>query len=305
MRIPSPRRRPAASNIVFTAAPPLTGGGGNSGTATVSIVAGAIGAGGASGSTSAGTDFVTYNPPTGAVNGLRPLLASEYAAAPAANVNLRLTANRAADDTVSINSLLLSGGVTYNPDSTGGANTLTIASGNVLSVGGTNTIQPTLTTGAVAFGATEAKLFTVSDLALGSNAQVTGTAMLGKSGSGVLLENRAVTRTGGIVVNSGTLRSGIANSFASQAMTVRAAGALDLNGFSHTVSSLTLESGATSGANVATGAGTLTLGGNVTLNVNGSGCTGSPDQRQPCSRLPRARSPSTMAWPQTTSPLPR
>ena len=64
-----------ASNIVFTAAPALTGGGGNSGTSTVSIVAGAIGAAGAAGSTSTGTDFVTYNPPTGAVNGLRPLLA--------------------------------------------------------------------------------------------------------------------------------------------------------------------------------------------------------------------------------------
>ncbi len=181
-----------SSNIVFTAAPTLTGGGGNSGTATVSIVAGAIGAGGASGSSSSGTDFVTYNPPTGAVNGLRPLLASEYAAAPAANVNLRLTANRVADDTVSINSLLLSGGVTYDHDATGAANTLTIASGNVLSVGGTNTIQPTQATGTVAFGATDAKVFTVSDLVLGSNAQVTGTGILGKAGSGVLQENRSV-----------------------------------------------------------------------------------------------------------------
>ncbi len=179
-----------SSNIVFTTAPALTGGGGNSGTATVSIVAGAIGAAGASGSSSAGTDFVTYNPPTGSVNGLRTLLASEYAAAPAANVNLRLTANRVADDTFSINSLLLSGGVTYSHDSTGAANTLTIASGNVLSVGGTNTIQPTQATGTVAFGATDAKVFTVSDLVLGSNAQVTGSGILGKAGSGVLLENR-------------------------------------------------------------------------------------------------------------------
>jgi filamentous hemagglutinin family protein len=263
-----------ASNIVFTAAPALTGGGGNSGTATVSIVAGAIGAAGATGSTSTGTDFVTYNPPTGAVNGLRPLLASEYAAAPAANVNLKLTAGRTADDTFSINSLLLSGGVTYNHDSTGGANTLTIASGNVLSVGGTNTIQPTLSAGAIAFGATDAKLFTVSDLVLGSNAPITGTGILGKSGPGLLLENRAVARTGGIIVNSGTLRSGIANSFVSQAVTVRPSGALDLNGFAHTVTSLTLESGATSGATVTTGAGVLTLGGNVALNVNGSGFTG-------------------------------
>ncbi len=263
-----------SSNVVFTTAPTLTGGGGNSGTATVSIVAGAIGAGGASGSSSAGTDFVTYNPPTGAVNGLRPLLASEYAAAPAANVNLRLAASRTADDTVSVNSLLLSGGVSYDHDATGAANTLTITSGNVLSLGGTGTIQPTQATGTIAFGATDAKVFAVSDLILGSNAQVTGTGILGKAGSGVLQENRSVARTGGIVVNAGTLRSGIANSFASQAMTVRAAGALDLNGFNHTVSSLTLESGATSGASVSTGVGTLTVGGNVALNVNGTGATG-------------------------------
>ena len=208
------------------------------------------------------------------MNGLRPLLASEYAAAPAANVNLRLTANRVADDTVTINSLLLSGGVTYDHDATGAANTLTIASGSVLSVGGTNTIQPTQATGTVAFGATDAKVFTVTDLILGSNAQVTGTGILGKAGSGVLQENRNVARTGGIVVNSGTLRSGINSSFASQALTVRAAGTLNTNGFNQTVSSLTLESGATSGATVTTGAGTLTLGGNVTLNVNGTGATG-------------------------------
>ena len=267
---------------MFTAAPALVGGAGNSGTSTVSIVTGTIGAGGASGSTSAGTDFVTYNPPTGAVNGLRPLLAGEYAAAPAANVNLRVSSNLSTDTTVSINSLLLTGGITYNPDSAGGANTLTIASGNVLSVGGTNTIQPTITTGAVAFGANEVKLFTVSDLTLGSNAPITGTALLGKSGAGTLLESRAVARTGGIVINSGTWRTGIANSFTSQAVTVRAPGTLDLNGFSHTVSGLNLDSGATSGALVSTGAGTLTLGGNLALNVNGTAPWDRQCTRQPC-----------------------
>ena len=263
-----------SSNIVFTTAPTLTGGGGNSGTSTVSIVSGVIGAGDAAGSSSSGTDFVTYDPPTGSVNGLRPLLGSEYAAAPATNVNLKLTANRDADDTFSINSLLLSGGVTYSHDSSGGANTLTIASGNVLSLGATNTLQPTLATGTVAFGSTEAKVFTLSDLVLGSNAQVTGTAVLGKSGSGTLLENRAVTRTGGIIVNSGTFRSGIANSFVSQALSLRPSATLDLNGFGHTVTSLTLESGAITGASVVTGAGVLTLGGNVALNANGSGIIG-------------------------------
>ena len=109
------------SNIVFTAAPALTGGGGNSGTRTVSIIGGAIGAGGAAGNTSAGTDFVTYNPPTGAVNGLRPLLAGEYTSTPANNANVKLTANRTSDDDVGINSLLLSGGINYDYNQSSGA----------------------------------------------------------------------------------------------------------------------------------------------------------------------------------------
>ena len=62
-------------------------------------------------------------------------------------------------------------------------NTVTIASGNVLSVGGTNTIQPTLSAGAIAFGATDAKLFTVSDLVLGLNAPITGTGIASRFSS--------------------------------------------------------------------------------------------------------------------------
>lgn len=261
-----------SSNIVITTAPTLTGGGGNAGTSTVSIVAGAIGDASATGT---GTDFVTYNPPTGSVNGLRPLLASEYAATPAANVNLRLAANRTADDTFSINSLLLAGGVTYNFDNAAGANTLTVTSGNILSLGAGNTLQPAQNAGTLAFGTVaRPNVFTVGDLTLGSNLAVTGNRVLGKSGAGTLLENRAVARTGGIVVNSGTLRSGVANAFASQAVTVRAGGVFDLNGFNNTVSGLTLESGATAGAAVSTGAGTLTLAGNLGLNFNGTGATG-------------------------------
>ena len=131
-----------ASNIVFTAAPTLTGAG-NSGTTTVGIISGGIGASGATGNTSLGHGFVTYNPPTGAVDGLRTLLAAEYstAATPAANTNFKMTASRNANDTVTINSLLMSGGITYNFDNTGGANTMTITSGNILSVGGNNAIS--------------------------------------------------------------------------------------------------------------------------------------------------------------------
>lgn len=216
------------------------------------------------------------------MNGLRPLLSSEYAATPAANVNLKLTSNRIADDTFSINSLLLSGGVTYNFDSAGAANTITIGgaalSGNILSIGGANVIQTTAaTSGNLAFGAAEAKIFAVSDLTFGANVPVTGTGSLSKNGAGTLLENRSVALTGGVRVNSGTLRAGAANVFSTaQAYTVLAPGTLDFNGFNISMTGLTLNSGATTGATVATGnTGTLTLNGNMTLNANGSGAIGS------------------------------
>ena len=98
---------------------------------------------------------------------------------------------------------------------------------------------------------------------------------MSKSGAGTLLENRSVAISGGLVVNSGTLRSGVANAFSTaQSLAVRTAGTFDLNGFNNSITTLQLESGAISGASVTTGAGTLTLGGDVTLGVNGSGAVG-------------------------------
>ncbi len=270
------------SNIVFTTAPTLTGvAGALSGTTTVNILSGAIGDGGATGNTGSGTDFVTYNPTGGSVNGLRPLLASEYAAAPAANVNLKLTANRTANDTFSINSLLLSGGVTYNYDFDGAANTLTIGaaalSGNVLSINGSNVIETSSAApGNLAFGTAEAKLFAVSDLTLSSSVPVSGTGSLSKHAAGTLFEDRSVALTGGVRITAGTLTAGINNIFSTaQAFTVLAPGTLNLNGFNNTITTLTMNSGATSGGAITTGAGTLTLGGTVTLNANGSGEVGS------------------------------
>jgi filamentous hemagglutinin family protein len=266
------------SNIVFTSAPTLVGAGGNSGTSTVSILRGAIGA---ATNSSAGTDFVTYNPPTGSVNGLRPLLAGEYTATPAANVNLRLTANRTGNDSFSLNSILLSGGVTYDYDSTGGVNNIVIGgaalSGNILSIGGSNSISPTRGAGGgtFSFGSINGSLFAVTNLTIGSLAPVIGTGGLSVSGAGAVIVNRSIAISGGLTINSGTLQSGIASAFSTaQAMTIQAPGTLNLNGFAQSITTLTLFSGATSGASVTTGAGTLTLGGDVTLNVNGSGTTG-------------------------------
>jgi hypothetical protein len=129
--------------------------------------------------------------------------------------------------------------------------------------------------GGVAFGVAEAKVFAVTDLTLESDTPCHGTGGMSKSGAGTLLENRSVAISGGLFVNSGVLRSGIANAFSTaQPVTVRAQGTFDLNGFNNSITTLQLESGAVSGASVTTGAGTLTLGGDVTLGVNGSGAVG-------------------------------
>lgn len=269
------------SNIIFTAAPTLTGvGGALSGTTTVNILSGAIGDGGATGNVGTGQDFVTYNPTGGSVNGLRPLLASEYAAVPAANVNLKLTANRTADDTFSLNSLLLSGGITYDFDNTAGANTITLGaaalSGNLLSIGGTNVIQTTTApSGGLAFGTAEAKIFAVSDLVFGSNVPVAGTGSLTKHGAGNLTENRSVAISGGVRITAGTLTAGINSAFSTtQAWTLLPGATWNLAGFNQSITTLTMNSGAISGSTISTGAGTLTLGGTVTLNANGSGAVG-------------------------------
>ena len=57
-------------------------------------------------------------------------------------------------------------------------------------------------------------------------------------------------------------------------VTVRGGSVLDLNGFSDTIGPLGLLAETASGAQVTTGAGTLTLGGDVTVGLVGTGATG-------------------------------
>ena len=133
----------------------------------------------------------------------------------------------------------------------------------------------------IAFGATEGKIFTVTNLTFAgaSTSAITGTAGLTQGGpsTGVLLISRAFNAlSGGITIDAGTLRTGASNIIAdANNITVAAGATLDMatNNTSDTITALTLSSGS-SGASVATGTGTLTLGGNVTLNANGSGATG-------------------------------
>ncbi|WP_265592841.1 autotransporter-associated beta strand repeat-containing protein [Verrucomicrobium sp. BvORR034] len=95
-----------------------------------------------------------------------------------------------------------------------------------------------------------------------------------KAGTGVATLTQNNTYTGTTTIENGTLRSGANNVIPdASAVTVNATGAgvtavLDLNGFNDTIASLTLGgSTTTSTANVQTGAGTLTVLGNVTYSA--------------------------------------
>ncbi len=68
--------------------------------------------------------------------------------------------------------------------------------------------------------------------------------------------------TGLTTVNAGTLRYAVNDALSTGAVTVNDGGTLDLNGFSDTIGALTVNSG-TTGGTVTTGAGTLTLGGDI------------------------------------------
>jgi autotransporter-associated beta strand protein len=113
--------------------------------------------------------------------------------------------------------------------------------------------------------------------AIVNNSATNRTSIL-KADVGTWVLSGANTYTGTTTVNNGTLRLGSSASLASTAVTVNAnlTGAtalLDLNGFNATVASLTFGGAggtATSASNVSTGAGTLTLGGNVTTNATGN-----------------------------------
>jgi fibronectin-binding autotransporter adhesin len=134
---------------------------------------------------------------------------------------------------------------------------------------------------------------------------ISGTSPLEKSGAGTLrfAGTTANTNSGTLFVSSGTLELGKTAGIAATAgpptigssgttppatlrllandqipdglaVTVTSGGVLDLNGFSDSIGALALESDTLTAAQVTTGAGTLTLGGDVTLTVNGTGATG-------------------------------
>lgn len=109
--------------------------------------------------------------------------------------------------------------------------------------------------------------------------QISGLSSAGlvKKGPGtVIISNNTNNYPGATSVLNGTLRLGASNALPSTAVTLAgdAPGAianLDLNGFNNAVAGLAFGgSSSTSGSSVSTGAGTLTLGGNVEFNSENS-----------------------------------
>ncbi len=255
---------PAAnvSTIMFTTAPILTGALGAANSSTISVIKGAFGDNSLSGN---GTDMVTYN--VGNSNGIRRLNATgfsgEYSATIALNANVKLTANTVAS-TQSINSLVTNGFDITNP---GSAATLTVGSaslaGNILISSANDDIAGANTT--IGFGALEL------DVLAAANSTITAllsTAVAGSvtlSGPGNVTLSAASAYTSTTTVNNGTtLTYGASNVLSTGGVTVRG-GTLNLNGNSDTIGALTLAAG-----NVATGAGTITLGSDLTTIANGN-----------------------------------
>ncbi len=190
---------------------------------------------------------------------------------------------------------------------TTGDGTLTFG-GNVVSNGG-NGVAPAIT-GNVALGSSARTITTSGPGGAGDGLTINGVISGGvadadaliKAGSGALVLGGSASNTfiGGVQINEGTLKlsksAGVAipnaltigdgtagdvvsaasdNNIADTAMvTVNETGTLSLGAFSDTIGSMALASGPTTGAQVATTTGTLTLLGDVIVNTVGNGAVG-------------------------------
>jgi autotransporter-associated beta strand protein len=105
---------------------------------------------------------------------------------------------------------------------------------------------------------------------------ISGSGGLVKDGTGTLvLTNASNSFTGGTTVSGGTLRLGAVNALPAAGAVTVGGGTLDLNGFDQTVGPLALTSSAGAARpTITTGAGTLTLAVDLTMNGDG-GTTGS------------------------------
>lgn len=245
------------STLVFTATPTLTGAGGASGSATVSVIKGAFGD---SSLTGTGSDMVTYQ---GGV-GLRLLngagFSNEYSGDfQTANANVKLTADRAAVAT-NTNSLILNNFSITNP---AGAVTIPISSaslaGNILINSATNIAGANTTLG---IGTTELDILATANSTISA---VIGTAVAGSvviGGYADVTLSAANLYTGTTFITDANVIYGVNNVFSSGGVTI-VDGTLNLNGNSDTVGAISLTA-----STINTGAGTLTGNGSFTVATN-------------------------------------
>lgn len=198
-----------ANIFVNQTLPTLTGGGGNIGQSTISIMAGAMGAT-TSGAT--GTSFVTYDP----ARGIRLLdTATEYVST-FADGNTTLHNVRSSGAAISginglannINSLLLDNGASLT-----GTGSILI---NANTVAGTGAAANTITMGTLNMGAAGV-IFTNSRLDITGTGSLSGTLGLVKAGPGTLSIASGITSnlTGMVTVGGGTLEFGVPNNISS------------------------------------------------------------------------------------------
>ncbi|MES2559108.1 MAG: autotransporter-associated beta strand repeat-containing protein [Bacteroidota bacterium] len=94
-----------------------------------------------------------------------------------------------------------------------------------------------------------------------------------KQGAGTLMLSGANTYSGTNSVTAGTLMNGASNAVSNNTVTVSDGAVYNLNGFNETIGALNVN-GATTGGLVATGSGTLTLGGTITTTGTAASITG-------------------------------
>lgn len=183
------------ANLIFDAAPALVGGGGVSGTPTVSIIPYAVGE---TLTTGVGPGLVTYG-----VNGVRLLAPSEYTTSITSGTstqnNVRVATNQSVTSPTQINALVVDAGGSF----TGSTSTLTVASGAVVN---TSTAGFTIPAGmTLAFGATEGVMHLNAGMVV--DGVLTGTNGLTKAGAGTLILNNPLNNVSGpLTLNDGLVQ---------------------------------------------------------------------------------------------------
>lgn len=256
-----------STRIIISTAPTLIGGGGAAGTKTMSVLPWAVGGTNAN---NENNDLVTYD----GSNGLRQLAAAEYATTLTTGANDTQNysiGNTTISSDTTINAFKLVN--TNNKITINSGKTLTVTSGAAVFAG---TTSGTSGTGTLNFGGNEGVLWATATNTVTLTTSIAGSGGITKAGTGAIVLSAAAggsNYTGTTTISGGILRVGATDTLPTGTAVVLAnttvnslatpfpsvTTALDLNGFSQTIGSLS--GGGTFGGNVLLGSGNLTTGG--------------------------------------------